>query len=210
MSLPLRIAVADDEPVMRQYYEKVLPLMGHEVVASVPGGRELIERCRMLRPDLIITDIKMEDVDGIDAVVDICRELPLPVILVSAYHDNQTLARAAQEYMLAYLVKPIKQADLEAAITIALQRFEQFQSLRKEAASLRQSLEERKLIERAKYVLIERVGLPESEAYRRLQKLASEKNRKLIEIAQMIVTVEDALVPPDKEPGASRRSAATE
>jgi len=199
MNRTLRIAVADDDAVMRQYYQTILPLLGHEVVAVAKNGRELVEESCCLRPDLIITDIKMSELDGIDAAAQVCQQFPLPVILVSAHHEAELLSRASNEHMLAYLVKPVKQADLETAITIALQRFEQFRNLRREAATLRQALEDRKLIERAKYVLVERVGLSEPQALQRLQKLASDKNRKLAEVAQMILLVEDALLPPTAE-----------
>lgn len=199
MNRVLRIAVADDELDMRDYFQKILPLLGHEVVAVASNGRELVERCRAARPDLVITDIKMPEMDGIDAANQICREEPIPIILVSAYHDADLIRRAEEDHILAYLVKPIKQADLEPAIALAMRRFEQFQSLRKEATDLRQALEDRKLIERAKGLLMTKAGLDEQDAFRRLQKLASAKNRKLVEIAQMILTAEEALQPP--EPG---------
>jgi response regulator NasT len=99
---------------------------------------------------------------------------------------------------MAYLVEPIKQADLEPAIAIAMHRFEQFQALRKETTDLRQALENRKIIEKAKGILMKKAGLDEQAAFRRLQKLASDKNRKLIDIAQSILTVEEALEPPGK------------
>jgi response regulator NasT len=99
---------------------------------------------------------------------------------------------------MAYLVKPIKQADLEPAIGIAMRRFEQFQALHKETADLKQALENRKIIEKAKGILMKRAGLDENDAFRRLQKLASDKNRKLIDIAQTILTAEEALEPPGR------------
>lgn len=191
----LRIAIAEDEPDMREYFQRILPRLGHEVVASAGNGRELIEQCRASQPDLVITDIKMPDMDGIEAAAQIAGEQSVPVILVSAYHDPALIARAENDHVLAYLVKPIKQADLEPAIAIAMHRFEQFQALRKEAADLRQALEDRKLVERAKGILMKRVDLDEEQAFRRLQKLASEKNQKLARIAQMIVTAEEALQP---------------
>ena len=146
-----------------------------------------------MRPDLVITDIKMPDMDGIDAAMTVCREQPLPVILVSAFHERELLERAVAEHVLAYLVKPIKAADLVPAIGIALRRFEQFHALRQEAADLRQALEDRKVIERAKGVLMKRARLDEAEAFRRMQKLASEKSRKLVEIATAILVAEEAV-----------------
>jgi response regulator NasT len=122
MTQPLRIAVADDEPDVRDYFRRILPRLGHQVVVA-RTGRELVEQCRAARPDLVITGIKMPDLDGIEAAVAIGRDEPVPVILVSAYHQPQLFARAQGEHILAYLVKPAKQADLEAAIAIAMQRF---------------------------------------------------------------------------------------
>ena len=198
MNHPLRIAIADDEADMRDYFQKILPAQGHLVVSVAHTGRELVEHCRTHKPDLVISDVKMPDMDGIDAAVELYRDSPIPVILVSAYHDPELIARAEADHILAYLVKPIKQADLEPAIALAMRRFAQFQALRQEASDLRQALADRKIIERAKGILMKRAKLDEQEAFRRLQKLASDKNRKLIDIAQMILTAEEALEPPGR------------
>jgi two-component system, response regulator PdtaR len=199
MNLPLRIAVADDETDMRDYFKKSLPRLGHQVVAVAQNGRELVEQCRAVGPDLVITDIKMPEMDGIDAAIHIYRERPVPVILVSAFHDAELIARAEADHILGYLVKPIKQADLEPVIALAMRRFEQFEALRQEAADLRQALADRKVIERAKGLLMKRGSLDEQEAFRRLQKLASEKSRKLIDIAHMILVAEEAIQPPARD-----------
>lgn len=198
MSQSLRIAVADDEPDMRDYFQKSLSRLGHKVVVVAQNGRELVEQCRAAKPDLVITDIKMPDMDGIDAAAAIYKDRPVPVILVSAYHTPELVERAEADHILGYLVKPIKQSDLEPVIALTMRRFEQFEALRREAADLRQALEDRKVIERAKGVLMKRAGLDEPEAFRRLQKLASEKSRKLIDIAQMILVAEEAVQPPGK------------
>jgi two-component system, response regulator PdtaR len=195
MTRALRIAVADDEPDMRDYFRKMLPRLGHQVVVVATDGRELVELCRTAKPDLVITDIKMPDMDGIDAAVQIYRDCPVPVILVSAYHDASLIARAEADHILGYLVKPIKQTDLEPVIALAVRRFEQFEELRKEASDLRQALENRKVIERAKGLLMKNVGLDEQEAFRRLQKLAMDSNRKLVEVAQMVLTADEAFKP---------------
>jgi response regulator NasT len=196
MSQALRIVVADDEADMRDYFRKILPHLGHRIVAVADNGRELVQLCREQNPDLVITDIKMPDMDGIDAAQEIYKLHAVPVILVSAYHDAELIARAESDHVMGYLVKPIKQADLEPVIALAMRRFEQFQELRKEAADLRQALEDRKIIERAKGILMKKVHLDEQSAFRRLQKLASEKNLKLIEIARIILTAEEAFEPP--------------
>jgi response regulator NasT len=192
MNPTLRIAIADDEPDMRDYFQDVLLRLGHNVVAVARNGVELVELCRKTVPDLVITDIKMPELDGIDAACQIYQNRPVPVILVSAYHDPTLIERAETDHVMGYLVKPIKQADLGPTIAIAMRRFEQFQALRQEAIDLRQALADRKTIERAKGILMKKTGLDEADAFRRLQKLASEKNRKLVEIASMILTAEEA------------------
>jgi response regulator NasT len=192
MNQSLRIAVADDEADMREYLQRILPLLGHQVVGVAQTGQELIECCHSAKPDLVITDIKMPDMDGIDAAEAVCRTRAVPVILVSGYHDRELIERAEAHDILAYLVKPIKQADLEPAIGLAVRRFQQFQALAKEASDLRQALEDRKIIERAKGILMKKTNLDEPDAFRRMQRLASDKNRKLIEIAHMILTAEEA------------------
>lgn len=204
MNHALRIAIAEDEPDMREYLEKTLPLLGHQVVVSAKNGRELIEGCRKDRPDLIITDIKMPELDGIDAVVAIFKEAPVPSILVTGYQNPKLIERAEHDHILAYLLKPITEADLRPAIAIAMRRFEQFQELRKETADLRQALEDRKIIERAKGALMKRASVDEAEAFRRLQKLAMEKRSRLVEVARMVLAVEGLSEPPDSANSADR------
>lgn len=193
MSKPLRICVADDEPDMREYLCKILPRLGHEVVYAAQTGRELLTQVLDKKPDLVITDIRMPDMDGIEAATQIYDQFPVPVILISAHHDPELIERAERDHILAYLVKPIKGADLETAIVIATRRFEQFQELRHEADNLRQALEDRKVIERAKGILMKRLNLDEQSAFRRLQRLSSDKNLKLVIVAQSILVAEEAL-----------------
>lgn len=198
MNERLRIAIADDELDLREYLQETLTDMGHDVIAIAQNGAELVELCRRRQPDVVITDIKMPDLDGIEAAARIYQDNPVPVILVSAYHDPALIERAEADHVMAYLVKPIKQANLETALAIARRRFEQFQELRREAADLRQALEDRKLIERAKGILMKVAQLDEPAAFRRLQKLASEHNKKLVEIAQMLLISEEATRPAGK------------
>jgi response regulator NasT len=198
MTHPLRIAIADDEPDILEYYQEAMGRLGHRVVAVAKSGRELVDQCRVARSELIITDIRMPDMDGIEAVARIYCDNPIPVILVSGYHDAEYIARAQESHVLAYLVKPIQDTDLATAIAIAISRFTEFQALRQEAADLRQALADRKMIEQAKGILMKRASLDEQEAFYRLRKLSMDQNRKLVDIAQMILTAEKALNPPVK------------
>lgn len=192
----LRIAVADDEADMRDFFERMLPLCGHSVVSVAENGRQLVDHCRALNPDLIIADIKMPEMDGIEAANEISRERAIPIILVSAYHDPELIERASADHVMAYLVKPIGKANLEPAIALAMRRFEQFQAVRREAADLRQALADRKLIERAKGILMKITGVDEKEAFHRLQSLAAENNQKLVDAAQSLIALERVLTPP--------------
>jgi AmiR/NasT family two-component response regulator len=189
MTQSLRIVVADDEPDMRDYFRKILPRLGHNVVGAAATGEELIVLCREHRPDLVITDIKMPYVDGIDAAVKLYEEMPIPVILVSAYSDEQLIERAEADPIMAYLIKPIKNTDLEPAIGLAMRRFEQFEALRRETSDLRQALEDRKLIERAKGLLMKELKISEPEAFRRLQRGAMERRITLAELARRVLAM---------------------
>ena len=128
MTPGLRIVVADDEPDMRDYFQRVLKRLGHEVVGAASDGPELLRLCMELRPDLIVSDIKMPGMDGIDAAVELYRRRPVAVILVSAHHEPDLIERAAADHVLSYLVKPIKQADLETAIILTWQRFRELET----------------------------------------------------------------------------------
>jgi AmiR/NasT family two-component response regulator len=191
MNKPLRIAIADDEREMRDYLKEVLARLGHQVVAEAASGKELAEQCHKTAPDLVIADIKMPDMDGIETSSAVNRERQVPVILVSGHHDAELLTRLGADHIMGYLVKPVKEADIKTAIAVAMLRFGHFLALAKEAASLRQALEDRKVIERAKGAVMKRMGLDEEEAFRRLRKLASDRNRKLIDVARDIVAAED-------------------
>jgi response regulator NasT len=196
MSRAIRIAVADSDSQMRAYYGRTLPSLGHRLIGGAETGRELIECCRRSRPDLIITDIKLPVLDGIKAISEIGRTDPIPAILVSAYHGRALIERVHGEPVLAYLIKPIKEADLEVAIRLTLLRFTELQTIRKEAEELRQTLADRKVIERAKLILMKRADLNEEGAFRRLWKLARDHNQKLADVSLSIVRAEEAFQSP--------------
>lgn len=188
----LRIAIAEDEEELLVDLEETLVEFGHEVVVKARSGRELVEHCLKTQPDLVLTDIKMPDLDGLEAAAQICKERAVPFIIVSAYNDPEFVERALKEQVLAYLVKPLSNQSLKASIELAMQRFKEFEALQQQAIDLQQALEDRKTVERAKGILMTRTKLTEQEAFRRLQLLSSQKNQKMIDIARTIVEAEDA------------------
>ena len=115
----LRIALADDEGFMRKYLRTVLPRLGHDVVAVAETGRELVEKCRELRPDLVITDVNMPEMDGLEAAAAIYDAQPIPIIVISGYNGPEVIERTVAAHVMAYMVKPIKQSDLEPVIALA-------------------------------------------------------------------------------------------
>ncbi len=186
----LRVAVADDDPAILEFVRDLLEGMGHAVTASCSTGQELIDACAESPPDLIVTDVKMPGVDGIEAATTINRRRATPIILVTSFGETELIGRALRTSVLAYLIKPIKQIDLEVAVAVAIRRFREHRAVCDMAAALRQSLEERKTVERAKGVLMRRGRLGEEEAYKRLQKISKENSRKLPETARMVIALD--------------------
>jgi response regulator NasT len=140
-----------------------------------------------MRPDLVISSVETPGLDGIAAAEEVCRDRPVPVILVAGDGAEMAPRALANECVLACLFKPLKDADLQVAISLVRHRFERLQSLRVEVADLRQALENRKLIERAKGMVMRYAHLDEEAAYNRLRRLASDQNRKLAEVAQVVI-----------------------
>jgi response regulator NasT len=193
MTTSLRVGIADDDAAVRAALEKMICALGHEVAFLASSGTNLVRECGATRPDLVITDIRMPDMDGLDAAKSIYHDVPTPIILLSGFTDRELIERAQENQVLAYLVKPIGQPQLEAAIVLVMRRFCELRALEEEATDLRQALADRKMIERAKGLVMKHWNVDEPEAFRRLQKLASSKNKKLIEIAEMILTAAEAL-----------------
>jgi response regulator NasT len=189
----LRILIADDESIRLMSLRAQLAALGHRVIAEASTGMEAVELAERARPDLAILDIRMPEMDGIDAAEQITRARPIPIILLTAYSEEQLVARAAQTSISAYLLKPVAEDDLLPAISLALARFRQFEALQHEVADLKEALEARKLIERAKGILMRRLDLTEDEAFRRLQKQSQDANRRLADVAQALITADQLL-----------------
>ncbi len=189
----LRILVADDESLRVMSLKGQLEALGHKVIAEAANGKEAVRLAQELKPDMAILDIKMPEMDGIEAAQKITEERPIPIILLTAYSERELAERAAMANVSAYLMKPVSEQDLLPAIALAVQRFKEFQSLHQEVDNLRDALETRKLVERAKGILMRRLNLTEEEAFRRMQRRSQNENKKLGEIAQAIITADGML-----------------
>ncbi|MGL4462156.1 MAG: ANTAR domain-containing response regulator [Planctomycetia bacterium] len=185
MSNKLRVVVADDDQKNRELLKKTLTDLGHEVLA-VGDGEQLVETCRRLKPDVVLAD-------GIKAAAAVYAERPTPVLLFST--EARPADDGGEECVAGYLTKPVKPGELAPTLRIAVRRFEEYERLRRERDELKQSLAERELIEHAKGILMSRTGMDEPAAFRRMQKLASERNLKLADLAFSILTAQEALAP---------------
>jgi response regulator NasT len=144
MSAALRISVADDEADMREYYQRMLTHLGHHVVSCSANGRELVDECLRQLPDLVITDIKMPELDGLHAAEEIGKQYPVPVILVSAYHSPDMVEPSNATCVKAFLIKPIKLSDLAPTIDLVRRQFERSHDLRLEEIEMREARQHRR------------------------------------------------------------------
>ncbi len=198
MTESLEIAIAEDQPAILADLQETLAELGHRVLVAAKTGTELVEACKKSPPHLVIIEIRMPDMDGLAAAAQIYEDRILPVIIASAHSDAEHIERALDSHVLAYLVKPYTDASLSATISLVMRRFREFQGLRAQTETLRQALDDRKLIERAKGILVERGDLTEAQAFERLEKTSTERGEKLSNIARAIIRAEEALTPPQR------------
>jgi response regulator NasT len=181
----LRILIADDEPIIRMGLKAMLQEMGHSVTAA-NNGREALRMAHNHNFDLAILDVKMPFTDGLQTATVLGRENPLPIVLLTAFSERDLIERASDLPIQGYLVKPVQPGQLAAAISVALKRFAESQQERARSAQLEETLEERKLIERAKGKLMAK-GLTEEEAHRTLQRHARETRQTMLQIARLVL-----------------------
>ncbi|MEI7555606.1 response regulator [Candidatus Chlorohelix sp.] len=182
-----RVVIADDESIIRMDLKEMLSVLGYQVVGEAGDGKQAVSLARELKPDLVIMDIKMPEMDGITAAKILTEERIAPVLLLTAYSQQELVAGAREAGVIGYIVKPFRQDELQPAIEVALSRFREFCDLEKEIGDLRETLEARKVIERAKGVLMDQYGLKESDAFRRIQKLSMDTRKSMKEIAEAIL-----------------------
>jgi response regulator NasT len=183
----VRILIAEDETIIRLDLRDLLERAGFEVCAEAKHGEEAVELARSERPDLAIVDVKMPRLDGIEAARRILDERPIPIVMLTAYGQQELVARAVEAGVFGYLVKPFREQDLLPAISTARARHEELLALREEADSLAEALAARKSIERAKGLLMEKERLSEQEAFARLRKASQSSGRPLRVIAEAVV-----------------------
>jgi two-component system, response regulator PdtaR len=181
-----RVVVAEDESLIRMDIVETLKEHGYEVVGEAGDGNRAIELATELRPDLMVMDIKMPNLDGLSAAEKIA-ELRIPVVLLTAFSQQELVARAAEVGAMAFLVKPFTPQDLMPAIEIALSRHQQLVALESEISDLAERLETRKLVERAKSVLSEKMKLTEPEAFRWIQKASMDRRLSMADVARTVL-----------------------
>ena len=190
---PLKAVIAEDEQLTRTIIRARLEKLGHTVIAEAGDGAQAIEAARIHKPDVIIMDIKMPVMDGIEAARRILNETPCAILFLSSFNEQEMVEQASDTGALAYLMKPFRKEDLAPALEMAVRRFRQIMSQSKEIDELKETLETRKLIERAKGILMDRHRMSEEEAFKRIHFQARNQNKKMREIAQSIITAADLI-----------------
>jgi AmiR/NasT family two-component response regulator len=184
---PTRILLAEDETIIRLDLREILERAGFEVCAEARDGEEAVELARREQPDLAILDVKMPRLDGIEAARRILEGRPIPIVMLTAYGQGELVSRAVEAGVFGYLVKPFRESDLLPAIHAARARHEELQALREEAESLAEALATRKVVERAKGLLMEREGLSEGDAFARLRRASQVSGRPMKVVAEALI-----------------------
>ena len=187
MMKKLKILLADDEAILRLDLREMLTDAGHEVIGEAANGEEAVKLARELKPEFVIMDVKMPIMDGLTAAKLIAADNIAPVLLLTAYSQQDIVEKASEAGVIAYLVKPIREEQLFPAMEIAQKRFMEMQKLNMELAQLKDSLETRKLLDRAKGILMAAHGMTEQEAYRKMQQISMAKRISLKALAESII-----------------------
>jgi AmiR/NasT family two-component response regulator len=182
-----RILIVDDESIIRLDLRERLTDLGYIVVGEAGDGRTALALARRLRPDLVIMDIKMADMDGITAARVLTEERIAPTVLLTAYSERDLVEDAREAGVLGYISKPFREADLVPTIEVAIARYQEMRVIEQENQNLKEALETRRLVERAKGILMDKHGLSEADAFRRIQKLAMDRRKTMKEIAEAII-----------------------
>lgn len=183
----LKVLVAEDETLIRLDIVEILNGAGYDVVGEAENGERAVELARELRPELVVMDVKMPVMDGITAAKTIAEEKIAPVVMLTAFSQRDLVESAREAGAMAYVVKPFGENDLIPAIEIAAARFEELRALEEEVSSLAEQFETRKLVDRAKALLISTMGLSEPQAFRWIQKTSMDRRLTMREVAETVV-----------------------
>ena len=189
--MSIRVVIAEDESVNRVDLEEELEQQGYEVVGAAADGEAAVNLTRELHPDVVLMDIKMPKMDGIEAAETLTREKLAPVLLFTAYSDDELIERARAAGVVHFVTKPWREKDLKPAIEIALSRFSEFRAMENKVKDLEEALAMRKVVEKAKGVLMEKYKLSENEAFKRIQRLSMNNRKSMREVAEAILLAEE-------------------
>ena len=194
MTKLLRVLIAEDEPVVAEGLRAQLEELGHSVAGVAYDGRDAVAKAALLTPDIVLLDIKMPRLDGVEAAGAIMGQRPVPIVLVTAHSDPALIQRAMAAGVMGYLVKPVDRRDLVPALALATARFGDLMALRQDVRSMQEALQVRQQVERAKGILAQRMGLGEAEAHKRLQHLARRERCTLGEAAGRVIQADKFFV----------------
>lgn len=183
----LKVLIAEDEAIISMSLAAMLKRLGHHVVGRAKDGKEAIRKVKELEPDIVLMDIKMPNMDGLEAAKEILSIKQIPIIVLTAYSQPDLIEKADSIGVSYYLVKPVTEKDLMPGLRLAVSRFKELQTLQKEVGDLKEALRARKLIEQAKGLIMEREGLTETQAFRKIQKLSRDSNIHMKKIAESII-----------------------
>ncbi len=189
-----RVVIADDDVITRLDIREALEFQGYEVVGEAADGIDAVELCADLKPDVVLLDVKMPVMDGLTAAKLIAGgQHDTAIIMLTAYNDKQFVDKAGEFGALGYLVKPVDEKSLTPTIEIAVKRLKEFRELKKTVAGQEKKLEERKIIEKAKGILIQNNSISEDEAYKYLRTISMNKRKTIVEVAKIIIETESML-----------------
>jgi two-component system, response regulator PdtaR len=189
----VRVLIAEDDPVIALGLEAKLAALGHHVVAWVADGHRAVEEAARTRPDAVVMDVVMPGLDGLEAACAITEARPVPIVVITAPDQPEYLERAIRCGVAAYLVKPVDGRQVERALRLAVSRHAEFEAMRSEVDRLQEALETRRLVERAKGILMDRLGLSEEDAFLRIQHRARDANRTMADVARQLIDASDIL-----------------
>lgn len=189
-----RVVIADDDVITRLDIREALEFQGYEVVGEAADGIDAVELCADLKPDVVLLDVKMPVMDGLTAAKIIGGAgNDIAIIMLTAYNDKQFVDKAGEFGALGYLVKPVDEKSLTPTIEIAVKRLKEFRELKKTVEGQEKKLEERKIIEKAKGILIQNNSISEDEAYKYLRTISMNKRKTIVEVAKIIIETENIL-----------------